>query len=190
MSALGEALGALGRDLQSCGVPHALVGGLAVSVRTEPRFTRDIDVVAAVAAEEIDRLGRHLVERGHRIESILADASGALVAGLRLRGHGVREDVLLACSGLEAETCASAEPIEVLPGVVVPVATTPHLLVLELIAIAERSRTQDRADVEALIDAATDDERAAVEALLPRVRSAHGTPPERLVQLWRGVSRG
>ncbi|MDQ3974793.1 MAG: nucleotidyl transferase AbiEii/AbiGii toxin family protein [Actinomycetota bacterium] len=30
------------------GAPFALVGGLAVSARTEPRFTRDIDLVVAV----------------------------------------------------------------------------------------------------------------------------------------------
>lgn len=32
-------------------VSLAVVGGLAVSVRTEPRFTRDLDVAAAVASE-------------------------------------------------------------------------------------------------------------------------------------------
>lgn len=32
--------------------PWALVGGLAVSVRTEPRFTRDIDFAMAVADDD------------------------------------------------------------------------------------------------------------------------------------------
>ncbi|MBA3393554.1 MAG: hypothetical protein H0T89_12975 [Deltaproteobacteria bacterium] len=32
--------------------PIALIGGLAVSARTEPRFTRDIDVAVAVADDE------------------------------------------------------------------------------------------------------------------------------------------
>ena len=31
--------------------PFAVVGGLAVSARTEPRFTRDVDVAVAVANE-------------------------------------------------------------------------------------------------------------------------------------------
>jgi len=38
----------------------ALVGGLAVSVRTEPRFTRDLDLAVAVAD---DRAAEDLVHR-------------------------------------------------------------------------------------------------------------------------------
>jgi len=34
-------------DLGDAGARFALVGGLAISVRTEPRFTRDADLVVA-----------------------------------------------------------------------------------------------------------------------------------------------
>jgi hypothetical protein len=37
--------------LQRASVPFALVGGLAVSVHVEPRFTRDIDLAVAVAGD-------------------------------------------------------------------------------------------------------------------------------------------
>lgn len=184
MTDLARAVEALSKDLAACGVRYALVGGLAVSVRSEPRFTRDVDVVAVVAAEAVDSVARQLAQRGHTIEAIMTDAAAGGVAGVRLRHQGVREDILLSFSGLEAETCASAERVEVLPGVVVPVATTPHLIVLKLIAIAERERLQDQADVHALAQAASQAERDEVEALLPRVRSAHRTSPERLAELW------
>ena len=36
-------------DLRALGVPHAVVGGHAVSARTEPRFTRDLDFAIGVA---------------------------------------------------------------------------------------------------------------------------------------------
>lgn len=36
-------------DLTSTRRPIALVGGFAVSTRTEPRFTRDVDFVVSVA---------------------------------------------------------------------------------------------------------------------------------------------
>jgi hypothetical protein len=35
-------------DLDELSIPHALVGGLAVSARVEPRMTRDVDAVVAV----------------------------------------------------------------------------------------------------------------------------------------------
>lgn len=189
MTDLANAIRALSTDLTACGVPHALVGGLAVSVRTEPRFTRDVDVVAVIGKDDVDAIARRLAAHGHAIEAIMAGADDDSVAGIRLRHRSVREDVLLTFSGLEAEACASAERIEVLPGVIVPVATTPHLIVLKLIAIAERERLQDRADIEALIRAASAAERAEVTALLPRVRSAHRTRPERLTELLRSFDR-
>lgn len=33
--------------------PWALIGGLAVSIRTEPRFTRDLDLVIAVSNDNV-----------------------------------------------------------------------------------------------------------------------------------------
>lgn len=41
MSPLEAALRQISIDLTAAGVGFALIGGLAVSVRTEPRFTRD-----------------------------------------------------------------------------------------------------------------------------------------------------
>jgi predicted nucleotidyltransferase len=46
---LEGALSSLLRDLPAEGSAPAIVGGLAVSARTQPRFTRDIDVAIAVA---------------------------------------------------------------------------------------------------------------------------------------------
>jgi hypothetical protein len=42
----------LATDLSASRAPFALVGGLAVSVRTEPRFTRDADFALAAAGDE------------------------------------------------------------------------------------------------------------------------------------------
>lgn len=53
------------RALEERGRDFALVGGLAVSVRTEPRFTRDIDLVVAIdeAREDLQSKLSELVER-------------------------------------------------------------------------------------------------------------------------------
>jgi hypothetical protein len=46
MNRLQAALADIGKVLDQMGVSWALVGGIAVSVRAEPRFTRDVDLAA------------------------------------------------------------------------------------------------------------------------------------------------
>lgn len=59
-------------DLHAARIGHALVGGLAVSVRTEPRFTRDADLAVAVASDaEAEALVHRLQTVGYRIESLV-----------------------------------------------------------------------------------------------------------------------
>ena len=57
MSRLKQATQTVREQLNSMNLQFALVGGLAISTRTEPRFTRDIDVAVAIdedsAAEQI-----------------------------------------------------------------------------------------------------------------------------------------
>jgi len=47
MRGVKDALSRMTTDLSSAGRGFALVGGLAVSVRTEPRFTQDVDLAVA-----------------------------------------------------------------------------------------------------------------------------------------------
>jgi len=82
MSRVEEALRRIVADLRSTSHPFALVGGFAVSARTEPRFTRDVDLVVAVpddaAAEQL--IGA-LVERGYSRGRDLVAALDALTNG-------------------------------------------------------------------------------------------------------------
>jgi hypothetical protein len=68
MTSLEAALCQISSELSQARVPFALVGGLAVSVRTEPRFTRDADLAVALAGDA---------------------AAEALIHGLRARGYGI-----------------------------------------------------------------------------------------------------
>jgi len=51
VTSLEAALRQIDADLTRAHVSFALVGGLAVSVRTEPRFTRDADLAVALASD-------------------------------------------------------------------------------------------------------------------------------------------
>ena len=67
--------------LADLGYPWALVGGLAVSARAEPRFTRDVDFAVALKSDrEAEVLILAVQARGYRIrfQPILAQ-SGPLV---------------------------------------------------------------------------------------------------------------
>jgi hypothetical protein len=75
---LDAALRQICGDLSEAGASFALVGGLAVSARTEPRFTRDADIAVAVSNDaEAERLIHRLQASSYRVEALLEqDAAG------------------------------------------------------------------------------------------------------------------
>ena len=168
----GAALARLARDLEAVGARWALVGGLAVSARAEPRFTRDVDVAVQVASdEEAEELLWKLQQRGYAVGTVLEHEKLRRLATARLtwRGDGKEPtvlDILFASSGIEPAIVASAAPLEVLPGVRLPVARVGHLVAMKLLAQNDRSRPQDADDLRALLAVASPAElRRAREAL-------------------------
>lgn len=159
LTRLGRALATLAGALSDLRRPGALVGGLAVSALAEPRFTRDVDIAVAVATDtEAEELVYELLQRGFAPVATVEHETLSRLATVRLQCPGEPEsgvvgDLLFASSGLESEIVAAATPLEVLPGVVVPVARKGHLLALKVLARSER-RPQDLADIRALLKVA------------------------------------
>jgi hypothetical protein len=75
-------------------------------------------------------------------------------------------DLLFASSGVEPEVVSAAEPLGVLEGVVVPVATTSHLLALKVLSKDPVKRPQDLVDARSLLAVASSPELAEVRSLL------------------------
>lgn len=171
MAAVESALQQAAADLNAVGVRWALVGGLAVSARAVPRFTKDLDFAVAVGndAEAEDVVRRLRVRDYHPVQVLEQDYVGRL-SGVRLelKGSDVMVDLLFASSGIETEVVSSAERLEVLPGLTVPVATTANLIALKVLA----GRNQDLTDLGYLIPVASpadlDDARAAVKLIQTR----------------------
>jgi predicted nucleotidyltransferase len=158
------------KDLADSKSGCALVGGLAVSARTEPRFTRDIDLAVAVTRDdEAESLVRFLNSRNYHIEALVEQEATGRLATVRLAPHGTPSmlaDLLFASSGIEPEIVAAAEPIEIIEGLVVRVATVPFLIATKVLSHDDKQRPQDRADLMALFkEASNDDIAAAREAL-------------------------
>jgi hypothetical protein len=153
-----------------------LVGGIAVSTRAEPRFTRDADLVVAVDSDiEAEALVRAFVVRGYRLQALLEQASVGRLSGARLIDpDGVEVDLLTASSGIEAEIVADADEVEIVDGVRAPVAATGHLMALKLLSVAP-GRETDVVDLRALARVADDREwsRAAAAVALITERGYH-----------------
>lgn len=138
------------------GIDWALVGGMAISVRTEPRFTRDLDLAVSVPDDaRVEAIVGRLVGEGYKVEAIVEQEAADRIATVRLRQEGAAEepyvDLLFASSGIEDWIVEGADELEVLPGVTLKVASAEHLLATKILAVDDR-RPQDRADALALAE--------------------------------------
>jgi predicted nucleotidyltransferase len=176
VTALGAALQRISLALNEASVPFALVGGLAVSVRAEPRFTRDVDLAVAVRDDAAaEALVRGLAGDGWRVDAVIEQEAVDRLATVRLGAPSDLDtaavvDLLFASSGIESELTREADGLEVLPGVSLPVARVGALIVLKLLARAPE-RPQDEADLQALLAMAVDSDLAAARRLAQLVET-------------------
>jgi hypothetical protein len=158
-------------DLDAIGARWAIIGGLAVSLRAEPRFTKDVDLAVAVADDrEAEDLVNRLQVRGYALASLVEQDYVKRLATARLVRPvaGMSSafiDLLFANSGIEDEIVRRADRLEVLPDIYMPVASIGHLIALKALA----GRHQDLTDLGYLISAASEadlDEAKASAALI------------------------
>lgn len=163
-----EAAARAASDLGDVGARFALVGGLAVSVWGEPRYTRDVDLAVGVDLdEEAERLIRELATRGYEIVTIIEQTRTKRLATARLRRAADRSiliDLLFASSGIESELAAAAVQVDS-----VPVGTVGHLIALKVLSESEK-RLQDRIDIQELAKVASDEDWATAEAMVRLIK--------------------
>jgi predicted nucleotidyltransferase len=159
-------------DLDAIGARWAVIGGLAVAFRAEPRFTKDVDVAVAVADDrEAEDIVNRLQVRGYALASLVEqDYVNRLATARLIRPQpGTSSafiDLLFANSGIEDEVVRRADLLEVLPDVFMPVASTGHLIALKVLA----GRHQDLTDLGYLISAATDADLDEAQASVARIQ--------------------
>jgi predicted nucleotidyltransferase len=144
------------RRLVAAGVDFVVVGGVAVYVQANPRFTKDLDICYALDQDNLDRLGDVLVELQARLAKIDEDVP-FVPDGRTLRQ---RQTQILTLSTSEGDIDLLAKPdgcpdyetlrerataID-LDGVKVFVASIDDLIAMKQAA----GRPQDLIDVEAL----------------------------------------
>jgi Nucleotidyl transferase AbiEii toxin, Type IV TA system len=145
-----EALVDVTARLTRLGVSHALVGGLAISIRAEVRFTRDVDLAIAVNSDaDVERITRALAAEGFALVAVVEQDEKKRIAIARLRSpSGIVVDLLAASSGIECEIVGGARETPELAGV--PVAMSEHLLAMKVLSMRD-ARLQDRIDARGLL---------------------------------------
>lgn len=139
--------------LESRGVSYALIGGLAASLRGQPRATADVDLVAIVEidaalaiADELDQTAFDPLFTG-----IAEVIQRAFILPLRHRETGVKVDIALGLSGFERLAVARATRVTI-AGRQVATATAEDLIIMKSLA----ARPQDQQDLAGIIAAQHD----------------------------------
>jgi predicted nucleotidyltransferase len=160
------------RRINRTAISWAVIGGLAVSARTIPRFTQDLDLAVAVSDDrEAEGLIHHLTASGFRLITLLEQTATGRLATVRLAitsdtSERAVVDLLFASSGIESEVVAAATQVSLTPSLRLPVATIGHLIALKVLSRNDDTRPQDVIDLRNLmVEAAPDDLRLAEESL-------------------------
>jgi predicted nucleotidyltransferase len=143
----------LGRLVQA-GVDFVIVGGVAVVLHAQPRFTKDLDICYATEPENLERLGQVLGEVHARLRGIdetlpfVADATTLRQTQiLTLTTDDGELDLLVDPQGAPPyEALRRDADVLDLDGIEVRVASIDHLVAMKRAA----GRAQDLLDVEAL----------------------------------------
>lgn len=178
-SGLQGALRRIVSQLEEAGAPFALIGGLAVSIRSTPRSTADVDLaISAPTDRDAEALIFHLQQAGYRLDSVLETKSGHRIATVRLTwpGEAFLVDLLFDVTGIEEAVVAAAERWPVLPGLTLPVAKTGHLVAMKVYA----ARMQDKADVVSLLRAGGPTALRLAKSALHQVQKAGRAKGRRL----------
>lgn len=172
---LSKILSRASNDLDGIDARYALIGGLAIGARTVLRFTQDADLTVAVDSDQqAEQIAAHLIRGGYQIVTELDHAPTGRIGVLRMLSPIAEAndsdslpllDLLIHSTGIEHETVAYAQPIEIIGGVYIPTATVPHLIAMKVLAESDR-RLQDRIDLQNLIAVATPQELDTVPGLL------------------------
>lgn len=137
---MDDPLAELGPLLDSLGIAYALIGGHAVNVWLEPRFTADVDLTVEVDSEDLERLEQALQVAGFALEvSLGASPSGPDFVRFRSTDGRVVLELQAAKTSFQFEVIRRATHAN--KGL--RVATPEDLIVLKLIA----NRPKDQIDL-------------------------------------------
>lgn len=158
------------RNLQGLGARFAIIGGVAISIRTIERFTKDLDIAIAVQSDsEAEKIVLSLSRMGYFVETVIEQDEADRLATIRLSYSGppkILIDLLFSSSGIESEIVEAAEEAEIFPGIAGMVATVPSLIALKVLSADSTRRMQDIIDIQYLLQDASQQDIVEARQLL------------------------
>jgi predicted nucleotidyltransferase len=157
MNLVYDALDRMIQCLSDCEVRFALIGGLAVSARSEPRFTRDVDLIVDTPTDaDAEQLIRALLGKGYGLHAQLEQKSVNRLATCRLlqrdQSDGVIVDLFFANFGIEQEVLDTASEEQLTDEISLPIVQAEDLIALKLLAVSNRNRPRDSEDILNLLE--------------------------------------
>jgi len=149
---LVRAVDALSEAFAARSVRHALIGGLATSMRGRPRFTQDVDFLLDVPQVALPGLLDDLAARGFAIEKEIVIREYVREHITAFSFGPVRIDWLKPVLPFYRRALDDAEDLEWSEGHSVRVATAEGLILTKMVAF----RPQDQADIDTLLTANRD----------------------------------
>jgi len=146
--ALWPTLADAARVFEDRDIRFALIGGLAVSLRGQPRMTVDVDLVILADLDRALQLVRELASTPFAplFSGVEEVVTRSYILPLRHRVTGIRVDVVIGMSGFERQAVERAAPVAI-GELRVPVVAVEDLLVMKALA----GRPQDEQDIRGLI---------------------------------------
>lgn len=154
-------------------VRGVIIGGIAVSLMSRPRVTRDIDALIWLAEE---KWAAFLAAGGPfgfepRLPDALPFARQSRMLLVRHRATAIDIDITLGALPFERETLDRATKVR-LAGMIVPLATPEDLIVMKAVANRER----DHQDIDGLLVAYPDLDVARVRRLVAEFAATLDSP--------------
>ena len=160
------------------GIPHAVIGAVALAVHGVLRASDDIDVLVTDQRCLDATSWNELVATGGTVETRRGDADDPLAGVVRLvPSDGTRVDIVVGRSRWQEDVLTRAQRVSLM-GAPLPVARPVDLVLLKLYA----GGPQDAWDVDQLLD--------AVPGLEPEVNLAVTVLPVECVELWHRIVAG
>jgi Nucleotidyl transferase AbiEii toxin, Type IV TA system len=149
---LVSAVDSLAEAFAARSIRHALIGGLAISMRGRPRFTQDIAFLVEVSQIALPGLLDDLVERGFSLEPLVVIKEYIRENITAFKYGPVRIDWLKPVLPFYCRALADANSLEWSEGHSIRVATAEGLILTKMVAF----RPQDQMDIETLVTANRD----------------------------------
>ncbi|MGH9414944.1 MAG: nucleotidyl transferase AbiEii/AbiGii toxin family protein [Terriglobales bacterium] len=130
-----DLLATLARALDGSQIPYCVIGGQAVLIHGEPRFTRDIDLTLAIATDRLPEILAIAAAHGWRV--LPADPAAFVAQHLVLPcedpATGIRLDMIFGLTPFEQRATERSQPVAV-AGTPVRFATPEDLIIHKLVA--------------------------------------------------------